>query len=87
LPGERLCFGAYGSGCSALVFSGIVQSCATDVPLRQICKKLEERVQISLKDYEKLHEGKMETSIIPPSEEFALVKIDNQGYRHYNYAN
>jgi hydroxymethylglutaryl-CoA synthase len=22
-PGERLCFGAYGSGCSALVFSGI----------------------------------------------------------------
>jgi len=87
LPGERLCFGAYGSGCSALVFSGIVQSCATDVPLRQICKKLEERVQISLKDYEKLHEGRMETSIIPPSEEFALVKIDNQGYRHYNYAN
>ncbi len=87
LPGERLCFGAYGSGCSALVFSGIVQSSATHVPLRQICKMLEERVQISLQDYEKLHEGKMEKSIIAPSREFALVKIDNQGYRHYEYAN
>jgi len=87
LPGERLCFGAYGSGCSALVFSGMVQSSATLLPLRQICKMLEERVQISLQDYEKLHEGKMEKSIIAPSREFALVKIDNQGYRHYEYAN
>ncbi|HOV51777.1 MAG TPA: hydroxymethylglutaryl-CoA synthase, partial [Methanothrix sp.] len=86
LPGERLCFGAYGSGCSALVFSGMVQSSATLLPLRQICKMLEERVQISLQDYEKLHEGKMEKSIIAPSREFALVKIDNQGYRHYEYA-
>jgi hydroxymethylglutaryl-CoA synthase len=83
--GERLCFGAYGSGCSALVFSAIVQQQASFVPLRGLVKRLQERRQISLKDYELLHEGMMEKSVVVPSGEFALVKIDHQGYRHYEY--
>ena len=82
---ERLCFGAYGSGCSALVFSAIVQQQANSVPLRGLVKRLEERRQISLSDYERLHEGKLEKSVVMPSGEFALARIDHQGYRHYEY--
>lgn len=84
-PGERLCFGAYGSGCSALVFSAIVQPKATSVPLRGIVKRLEERRQISLQEYERLHEGLMDKSLVKPSKEFVLASIDYQGYRHYEY--
>jgi hydroxymethylglutaryl-CoA synthase len=87
LPCQRLCFGAYGSGCTALVFSGSVGTKAGTVPLRGIFQKLEKRVQISLQDYELLHEGEMKRSVIAPSQEFALLKIDEQGYRHYGYVN
>ncbi len=83
---ERLCFGAYGSGCSALVFSGIVRPEAGSVPLRGLVERLEERRQISLQEYELLHEGEMEGSLVAPSQEFALASIDHQGYRHYEYA-
>ena len=84
--GERLCFGAYGSGCSALFFSAIVQQQVASVPLRGLVQRLEERRQISLQDYERLHEGKKEKSVLPPRGEFALARIDHQGYRHYEYA-
>ncbi|MCK9564676.1 MAG: nucleoid-structuring protein H-NS [Methanothrix sp.] len=83
--GERLSFGAYGSGCSALFFSAIVQQQAESVPLRGLMQRLEERRQISLQDYEQLHEGKKEKSVLPPRGEFALAGIDHQGYRHYEY--
>jgi 3-hydroxy-3-methylglutaryl CoA synthase len=82
---ERLCFGAYGSGFSAIVFSAIVQQQASFVPLRGLVKRLQERRQISLSDYELLHEGKLEKSVVMPFAEFALAKIDHQGYRHYEY--
>lgn len=81
--GERLCFGSYGSGCSAMVFSGIVQR--TDYPASNILEQLEKRKEISLQDYEALHQGKGEGSILAPAEEFALVGVDEQGYRHYEY--
>jgi hydroxymethylglutaryl-CoA synthase len=83
--GERICFGSYGSGCSALVFSGIVQSEASSIPSRNIRNRLKERVAISLDEYEMLHEGTGERSILSPSVEFALAGIDEQGYRHYQY--
>lgn len=86
-PGERLCFGAYGSGCSALVFSGMVQPGAPAVPSMNIWERLEKRRQISLDEYERLHQGEMKESILAPYQEFALLKIDEQGYRHYEYAN
>lgn len=83
--GERLGFGAYGSGCSALFFSAIVQQQASSVPLRGLVQRLQERRQISLQEYEKLHEGKMEKSVVMPCGEFVLAKIDHQGYMHYEY--
>ncbi|MDD4651754.1 MAG: hydroxymethylglutaryl-CoA synthase [Methanothrix sp.] len=83
--GQRLCFGAYGSGCSALFFSAIAQAGVESVPLRGLMQRLEERKQISLQDYELLHEGKKKESVLAPNGEFALVGIDEQGYRHYEY--
>jgi hypothetical protein len=62
-----------------------VQPEAGSVPLRGIVKRLEERRQISLQEYERLHEGLTEKSLVKPSREFALASIDHQGYRHYEY--
>lgn len=85
LPGERICFGSYGSGCSATVFSGVVQPGVDALPLRDIRKSLDERKPISLKEYELLHRDGMAESVLQPSNEFALVNVDEQGYRHYKY--
>jgi hydroxymethylglutaryl-CoA synthase len=85
VSGERVCFGSYGSGCSALVFSGLVQPNLSLIPPKDIEKRLKERKQISLEEYEMLHEVRMERSLQSPSQEFALVGIDGQGYRHYDY--
>ena len=82
---ERLCFGAYGSGCSALVFSARVSSEFSSVPSRGLFGRLEKRREISLEEYELLHEGEIKESLIRPSGEFALAQIDHQGYRHYEY--
>lgn len=84
-PGERVCFSSYGSGCSAMVFSGIVQSEAGNLPSTNIIKRLDERKRIQLNDYELLHEGRKAESMQSPCEEFALLRVDEEGYRHYDY--
>ncbi len=85
MPGERVVFGSYGSGCQALVFSGLVAPEVSSLPLRNIWKRLEERREVSLDEYEMLHEGRRRESILSPCGEFALMKIDEQGYRHYDF--
>lgn len=84
-PGQRLGFGAYGSGCSALFFSGLVQPEAASVRRLGLMQKLEDRREISLADYEMLHEGKKGESVVEPEQEFVLAGIDSQGYRHYKF--
>ncbi|HOT06631.1 MAG TPA: hydroxymethylglutaryl-CoA synthase [Methanotrichaceae archaeon] len=86
LAGQRCAFLSYGSGCSAMVFSGRVSRQIGDVPLRGLLKRLQERSELSLTDYELLHEGARSESAIPPSGEFALLGEDEQGYRHYDWA-
>jgi len=86
-PGERVCFCSYGSGCSAMVFSGVVQQEVESLAARNILKRLDERTKISLKDYEMLHEKRRSKSILDPSEEFALIDIDGYGYRKYDFIN
>jgi hydroxymethylglutaryl-CoA synthase len=85
VPGERVCFSSYGSGCSAMVFSGIVQPEVESLPSRNILKHLDERKEISLKYYEMLHERRRSKSILSPAGEYALINIDEEGYRHYEY--
>ncbi len=48
-------------------------------------KRLNERVEIGLDDYQLLHDGKRRESVIPPSGEFALLEIDLDGYRRYDF--
>ncbi|OQB19074.1 MAG: hypothetical protein BWY13_01385 [Euryarchaeota archaeon ADurb.Bin190] len=48
-------------------------------------ERLEERKEISLADYEMLHEGRKEKSVVEPAQEFVLAGIDSQGYRHYKF--
>jgi hydroxymethylglutaryl-CoA synthase len=83
--GQRLGLGAYGSGCSALFFSGRVQPQAASLPRLGLMERLEKRREISLADYEMLHEGRKEKSVVEPSGEFVLAGIDSQGYRHYEF--
>lgn len=86
-PGERVGFGSYGSGCSAAFFSGTVQTGVESMKTGGILKRLNERVEISLEDYQLLHEGKRRESVIPPSGEFALIEIDRDGYQRYDFVN
>jgi hydroxymethylglutaryl-CoA synthase len=86
-PGERVCFCSYGSGCSAMVFSGVVQPEVESLTARNILKRLDERTKISLKDYETLHENGRSKSILDPAEEFALIGVDGYGYRKYDFIN
>jgi hydroxymethylglutaryl-CoA synthase len=83
--GERLGFAAYGSGCSALFFSAIVQPAARNLAGLGLLQRLGGRQEISLADYERLHEGKAAESIRKPGGEFILSGVDGQGYRHYEY--
>jgi len=83
--GQRLGLGAYGSGCSALFFSGRVEPQAEDLPRLGLMERLAERKEITLADYEMLHEGKREKSVLEPRQEFTLAGIDSQGYRHYKF--
>ena len=83
--GQRLGFGAYGSGCSALFFSGRVEPQAEDLPGLGLMERLVERRAITLAEYEMLHEGRKEKSVLEPRREFVLAGIDSQGYRHYEF--
>jgi len=85
LSGERIGFGSYGSGCSAMFFSGKVLPGVESLARDEISDKLQDRVEIGMEDYELLHEGERKTSVLSPSEEFALVEIDQDGYRHYDF--
>lgn len=83
--GERVGFGSYGSGCSAIFFSGVVQPGIESLQTGGLKRRLDARTETSLKDYELLHEGERKESVIVPSKEFALIKIDQDGYRHYDF--
>ncbi|MBN1322590.1 MAG: nucleoid-structuring protein H-NS [Methanotrichaceae archaeon] len=83
-PGRRIGMGSYGSGCSALFFSGTVQPGVLDLPIQGLIEGLENRREIDLLEYEALHEGSR-TSLNTPKGEFALLGIDETGYRRYGY--
>jgi hydroxymethylglutaryl-CoA synthase len=84
-PGQWVGFGSYGSGCTAMFFSGVVQPGIESLAPINALNRLEERTEISLDDYQLLHEGQKMNSIISPSCEFALLEVDRDGYRHYDF--
>jgi len=94
LDGKRVGFGSYGSGSSAMVFSGVIQP-----PYKEIVTSmnLEEeigtRMKLSMEEYEGLHRGigrGLFDSINHSNKEFVLVRIGGKltakaGLREYAY--
>ena len=92
LAGKRVGFASYGSGSSAMVFSGIIQpeyeEIVKDMNLET---ELGPRKKLSLEEYEKLHESKLATNqaFLSLKKEFVLVEIEtkpeSRGQRRYTY--
>ncbi|HEU04446.1 MAG TPA: hydroxymethylglutaryl-CoA synthase family protein [Nitrosopumilus sp.] len=92
LAGKRVGFGSYGSGSSAMVFSGVIQpeyeKIVKDMNLET---ELGPRKKLSLEEYEKLHENKLATNqaFLVPKKEFLLAEIETKpesiGQRRYTY--
>ena len=90
LDGKRVGFGSYGSGSSAMVFSGVIQP-----EYEEIVKKMNlemeigERRKLTLEEYENLHENKLspEESMLKGQKEFVLVDVktetESRGERRY----
>ncbi|MFZ0895518.1 MAG: hydroxymethylglutaryl-CoA synthase [Candidatus Nitrosopolaris sp.] len=95
LQSKRVGFGSYGSGSSAMVFTGVIQSEYKEiVEGMNLEEEIGPRKKISIHEYERLrgNERNFDTSLLPVHNEFVLVKIggttaDKAGFREYNYTN
>jgi hydroxymethylglutaryl-CoA synthase len=92
MEGKRIGIGSYGSGCSAKVFSAIVQPGWKDATGKiKLFETLDRRVKLTIKEYEALHNGKTKkpSVMLTPSNEFVLKEIGQDklhGYRFYAFA-
>ena len=92
LNGKRVGFCSYGSGSSAMIFSGVIQP-----EYEQIVKdmnletELGPRTKLSLDEYEELHENRRtyEENIRSANKEFVIVDVktstESKGERHYAF--
>jgi hydroxymethylglutaryl-CoA synthase len=93
LEGKRIGFGSYGSGSSAMVFSGIIQpEYAEVVKTMDLDTDIGPRQRLTIEEYETLHrkERDFNNSVINAHKEFVLVKLggttaDKAGFREYDY--
>jgi len=92
LEGKRVGFCSYGSGASAMIFSGVVQpeyqQVVKDMNLEE---ELGPRTKLSLDEYEELHENKRtyEENVRSANKEFIIVDVntttESRGERHYAF--
>jgi len=92
LEGKRVGFGSYGSGSSAMVFSGIIlpryKEIVKDMNLET---EMGNRIKLSLEEYEEIHENKRgpNENLLDSKKEFVLVDVENspeiRGQRKYVY--
>ena len=92
LEGKRIGFCSYGSGASAMIFSGVIQpeyeQVVKDMNLEA---ELGPRTKLTLKEYEEMHENKrsIEKNIHSAKKEFILVDVntspESRGERHYTF--
>jgi hydroxymethylglutaryl-CoA synthase len=95
IENKRIGFGSYGSGSSAMVFSGIIQPEYKEIVKQMnLEEEIGSRTKLSMEEYERLHgnERNPDDSVIHPHKEFILVKVggitaDKAGFREYNYTN
>jgi hydroxymethylglutaryl-CoA synthase len=92
LDGKRIGFGSYGSGASAMVFSGLVQPEYEEVVKdMNIEAEIGVRTKLTLEEYEELHENKRDTenNIHSAKKEFILTDVktspESRGERYYEY--
>lgn len=89
LAGKRVGFGSYGSGSSAMVFSGVILDRYEEVLKNMHFQSdIEKRRKLTLEEYEMLHRGQMPVgeAILPDSEGFVLSDVDKtNGERSYVY--
>jgi len=92
LEGKRIGFGSYGSGSSAMVFSGVVQPGYKEIVRdMNLESEIGSRKRLTWGEYEELHENKLspEESMVHSNKEFVLVHIDtkkeSRGERRYIY--
>ena len=90
LGGKRFGFGSYGSGSSAMIFSGVIGE-----DYRQVVKSMDmeaemgQRRRLTINEYEALHENRrgFAESILNPTKEFVLVDVktgsESRGERRY----
>src|SRR5574342_169357 len=92
LEGKRVGFGSYGSGSSAMVFSGVIlpryKEIVKDMNLEA---EIGNRVKLSLEEYEAIHENKRgpQQNFLESKKEFILLDVENtpesRGERRYVY--
>jgi len=95
LEGKRIGFGSYGSGSSAMVFSGVIQQKYKEIVKGMSLEKdIGERLKLPIQVYEGLHrnERTFSESLVHAHKEFVLVKLggttaDKAGFREYDYVN
>jgi hydroxymethylglutaryl-CoA synthase len=91
LVGKRGGSGNYGSGSKAKASSWVIQEEWKTVAKKfGHTEKLHHRRPISLAEYEALHEGRplpeARKFVSEPENEFVLIDVTPQGYRHYKFA-
>jgi len=92
LNGKRVGFCSYGSGASAMIFSGVIQP-EYDQVVKDMNLEAEigPRTKLSLDEYEELHENKRtyEENIRSANKEFVIVDVktstESRGERHYAF--
>jgi len=92
LEGKRVGFGSYGSGSSAMVFSGVIapeyKEIVKDMNLES---EMGNRIKLSLEEYEEIHENKRgpNENLLDSKKEFVLVDVESspeiKGQRKYIY--
>jgi len=92
LNGKRVGFCSYGSGASAMIFSGVIQpEYAQVVKDMNLEAEIGPRTKLSLDEYEELHENKRtyEENIRSANKEFVIVDVktsaESRGERHYAF--
>ena len=90
LEGKRFGFGSYGSGSSAMVFSGVIMPAYKEIVKdMNLESEIGNRIKVSLEEYEEIHENKRSPSenLIDSKKEFVLVGVANtpemRGQRTY----
>ncbi|MBI3623429.1 hydroxymethylglutaryl-CoA synthase family protein [Candidatus Pacearchaeota archaeon] len=92
LEGKRVGFGSYGSGSSAMVFSGVILPTYKEIVKNMnLESEMGNRIKLSLEEYEEIHENKRgpNENLLDSKKEFVLVDVENSpeisGQRKYVY--